>query len=91
MNLTGRKSEVFFCLVGDLTQFVHFGMGALARHEGNGHIFVSGPSQGLKSLFESKSVVKVMHDCHAASDVLCHVYHAQLETVFDSGCVGDSQ
>ena len=25
-----------------------------------------------------------MHDCHAASDVLFHVYHAQLETVFDT-------
>ena len=75
--MKGRESEVL-CLTDDLTRFVCGDTGALARHEGNGRLFVSGPLQRLKYLCERKFIAKVMHDCRAASDVLFQVSHAQL-------------
>jgi len=40
----------------------------------------------LKQFFESKSILKIMHDCRKDSDALLHQCNIQLQNVFDCQC-----
>jgi 3'-5' exonuclease len=44
----------------------------------------AGAMQGVNALLEDCSIVKVLHDCRADSELLWHAHGARLDNVFDS-------
>lgn len=40
--------------------------------------------QGLRSVFQSEMLLKVVHDCRAIADILHHVYNVKMVNVFDT-------